>query len=192
VHCGFCATFCPHGVLALENKTSMISYDYELIYALGTMLGVSDPEGALRLMDEVEVWGLDAMSTGVVLAWATEAQQRGLVGEQETGGLLLAWGDWQTYLEAMSRIVEQPSEFYRALARGAEHAAARYGGREFALTFGGNEMPGYHTGPAAHLGYLLGARHGHLCNAPASPSRRCGCRSASSRRPGRPGRWTSR
>jgi aldehyde:ferredoxin oxidoreductase len=26
-------------------------------------------------------------------------------------------------------------------------------------------MPGYHTGPAAHLGVLLGARHSHLDNA---------------------------
>jgi len=28
----------------------MISYDYELIYSLGSMLGVTDPVGALRLM----------------------------------------------------------------------------------------------------------------------------------------------
>ena len=26
-------------------------------------------------------------------------------------------------------------------------------------------MPGYHTGPACHLGYLTGARHSHLDNA---------------------------
>ena len=26
-------------------------------------------------------------------------------------------------------------------------------------------MPGYHTGPAGHLGYLTGARHSHLDNA---------------------------
>jgi len=26
-------------------------------------------------------------------------------------------------------------------------------------------MPGYHTGPAAHIGYLFGARHSHLDSA---------------------------
>jgi aldehyde:ferredoxin oxidoreductase len=26
-------------------------------------------------------------------------------------------------------------------------------------------MPGYHTGPACHLGYLAGARHSHLDSA---------------------------
>jgi aldehyde:ferredoxin oxidoreductase len=61
--------------------------------------------------------------------------------------------------------VEQPNHFYRALAQGVERAASLYGGRDFALAFGGNEMPGYHTGPAAHLGVLIGARHSHLDNA---------------------------
>jgi aldehyde:ferredoxin oxidoreductase len=63
------------------------------------------------------------------------------------------------------RIVSQPNDFYRALARGAEHAASIYGGLDFALAFGGNEMPGYHTGPGCHLGYLTGARHSHLDSA---------------------------
>jgi len=33
----------------------------------------------LRLMDEMEVQGLDVMSAGAALAWATEAFQTGLV-----------------------------------------------------------------------------------------------------------------
>mgnify|MGYP000947944610 FL=1 len=171
--CSHCPVGCIH-IAALrepdENepyfyKTSMISYDYELIYALGSMLGGSDPEGLLKLIDRIEVYGLDAMSTGVVLAWATEAQERGLVSEDAAGGLRLAWGDYPAYLEAVRRIVEQPNEFYAALARGVEHAASVYGGEDFALAFGGNEMPGYHTGPGAHLGFLVGARHSHLDSA---------------------------
>ena len=51
------------------------------------------------------------------------------------------------------------------MARGAEYAASIYGGSDYALTFGGNEMPGYHTGPGCHLGYLTGARHSHLDSA---------------------------
>ena len=77
----------------------------------------------------------------------------------------LAFGDAENYIAATQRIVSQPTDFYRALARGVEHAASIYGGAEFALAFGGNEMPGYHTGPACHLGYLTGARHSHLDSA---------------------------
>ena len=168
--CAHCPVACihlaalriPHPDEPYFYKTSMLGYDYEPIYALGSMLGGSDVSGMLQLMDEVELLGLDAMSTGVVLAWATEALERGIISTEETGGLALSWGDYATYIEATRWIVDQPTDLYRALARGVDHAASDYGGEEFALAFGGNEMPGYHTGPAAHLTYLTGARHSHL------------------------------
>ena len=171
--CAHCPVACihiaalrePHEIEPYFYKTSMISYDYEPIYAMGSMLGVGEPEGLLRLLDRAEVLGLDLMTTGPVLSWATEAQEKGLISKKDTGGLTLAWGDWKTYLEATSRIVEQPNDFYTALARGVDHASSIYGGEEFALAMGGNEMPGYHTGPAAHVGFLAGARHSHLDNA---------------------------
>jgi aldehyde:ferredoxin oxidoreductase len=70
--------------------------------------------------------------------------------------------------------VAQPNDFYRALARGVEHAASVYGGADFALAFGGNEMPGYHTGPACHLTHLTGARHSHLDSAGYSLDQKAG------------------
>jgi aldehyde:ferredoxin oxidoreductase len=143
----------------------MLGYDHEPIYATGSLLGIGDVPGMLRLMDEMEVQGLDVMSAGVALAWATEALQTGLVTPKETDGLELAFGNAENYIAATQRIVSQPTDFYRAVARGVEHAASVYGGAEFALAFGGNEMPGYHTGPACHLGYLTGARHSHLDSA---------------------------
>lgn len=171
--CSHCPVACIH-IAALrepcENepyfyKTSMISYDYETLYALGAMLGIGDAPGYLRLVDRIEHLALDAMSAGVALAWATEALERGVISTNETDGLRLAWGDAATYCQAVERIVSQPNEFYAALARGVEAAAEQYGGLDFALSYGKNEMPGYHTGPASHLGFLLGARHSHLDNA---------------------------
>jgi len=129
-----------------------------------------------QLLDEAEIQGLDVMSMGVTLAWATEALQRGLISTRETDGLALEWGSYPAYLEAARRIVSQPNDFYRALARGAEHAAALYGGLDFALTFGGNEMAGYHAGPATHLGYLTGARHSHLDSAGYSLDQKAGAK----------------
>ncbi len=184
VACAHCPVACIH-LAAVRYpypkepyfyKTSLIGYDHEPIFAIGSLLGGDDIKGMFRVLDEAEVQGLDVMSMGVTLAWATEALQRGLISTQETDGLTLAWGDYATYLEAAGRIVSQPNDFYRALARGAEHAAARYGGSDFALTFGGNEMPGYHTGPACHLGYLTGARHSHLDSAGYSIDQRAGAK----------------
>jgi aldehyde:ferredoxin oxidoreductase len=171
--CAHCPVACihlaalriPHPKEPYFYKTSMLGYDHELIYAMGSMLNGSDVAGMLQLMDEAEVQGLDVISAGVTLAWATEALERGVISTQETDGLALEWGDYPTYIEALRRIVSQPNDFYRALARGVDHAASIYGGADFALAFGGNEMPGYHTGPAVHLTYLTGARHSHLDSA---------------------------
>jgi len=171
--CAHCPVACIHlAALRVQHpkepffyKTVMLGYDHEPIYALGSMLGIGNPAGMLQLLDEVEIQGLDAMSTGVVLAWATEALEKGFISTVETDGVLLTWGNWSNYILAVRKIVAQPNDFYRALGRGVEHAASIYGGIEFALAFGGNEMPGYHTGPAGHLGYLTGARHSHLDSA---------------------------
>ena len=169
VACAHCPVACVH-LAALRipyekdpyfYKTSMISYDHEPIFATGSMLGISNAPGMLTLMDEIEVQGLDVMSAGVALAWATEAQQHGIITEKETGGLRLEFGQAETYIQAVERIVSQPTEFYQALAKGAAHASSVYGGEEYALVFGKNEMPGYHTGPGCYLGYLTGARHSH-------------------------------
>ncbi|MHA1606611.1 MAG: aldehyde ferredoxin oxidoreductase family protein [Candidatus Freyarchaeota archaeon] len=170
VACAHCPIACIHLAALREPyedepyfyKTTWVSYDYELTYALGSMLGISDTHGFLMLLDEVEKQGVDAMSTGVCLAWATEAYEKGLLSRGDLEGLEPKWGDYETYIKMVELIVEQPNEFYKHLAMGVEAAASRYGGLDFALAFGGNEMPGYHTGPAGHVGYLTGARHSHL------------------------------
>ncbi|MET1124512.1 MAG: aldehyde ferredoxin oxidoreductase family protein [Archaeoglobaceae archaeon] len=172
VACAHCPIACIHIAalrLPYENelyfyRTIMISYDYELIYALGSMLGVGSRDGLLRLIHRVEAFGLDAISTGVCLAWATEALKRGLVSEKDTI-VRLEFGEVESYIRAVGYIVSQPNEFYRALAKGVTYASKLYGGEDFALAFGGNEMPGYHTGYAAYLGYLTGLRHSHLDSA---------------------------
>lgn len=172
VACAHCPVACIH-IAAIREEyphekyfytTRYVSYDYEPTYALGTMLGIGDRKGFLKLLEEVEIYGLDAMSTGVALAWATEAYWRGIIGKDETL-VTPSWGDWVNYIKMVRYIVNQPNEFYKYLAMGVEEAASKYGGLDFALAFGRNEMPGYHTGPATHIGFLIGARHSHLDNA---------------------------
>ncbi len=171
--CSHCPVGCIH-IAALREpfadesyfyKTSMISYDYEPIYALGSLLGVSTPEAFLKLMDVVEACGIDAMSVGVVLAWATETYAKGLISQKETMGIIPVWGDASAYNAMVKNIAGRENDFYKDLGRGVEHAARVYGNRDGALSFGKNEMAGYHTGAGTHIGTLIGMRHSHLDNA---------------------------
>ncbi len=168
--CAHCPVACIH-LASLRTayphdpyfyKTEMIGYDHEPIFSAGSYLGIGEVAGMLKVIDETEVQGLDVMSAGIALGWATEAFQKGLITTAETNGLTLAFGDADSYIRALKFVVSQPNDFYKALAQGADHASSVYGGADFALTFGGNEIPGYCTGPACYLGYLAGARHSHL------------------------------
>lgn len=163
---------CPVGCIHIANLRrqfgddheylyKQVSYDYELIYAQGTMLGLNDPQEILPILDETESCGLDSMTTGVALAWATEALEKGVVSEAETL-VPLRFGEKTGYLEAVRHITNGSNEFWRTLARGTMAAAKQYGGEDFACVLGGQEMAGYATGEAYYVSHALGFRHSHL------------------------------
>ncbi|TIH13067.1 aldehyde ferredoxin oxidoreductase [Marinifilum sp. JC120] len=137
-----------------------VAYDYEPIFATGSMLGVTDAFQVLGIMDEVEKAGLDVMSGGVALAWATEAFEKGLVSEAETL-VPLAFGDAENYKKAVQYLGSAENDFYAALGKGSLVAAAKYGGEDFACVLG-QEMAGYATGEAFYVAEGLGFRHSHL------------------------------
>lgn len=146
-----------------EYEAISVGYDFELIYALGSFLGIKTSDEILELIEAVEEAGMDAMSTGVVLGWATEATMKGLVTEAETL-VPLAFGNSASYVKAIHHIANRTNDFYHTLGLGADAAAAVYGGADFAMTFAKNEMSGYHTGYGTIVGSVVGARHSHLCN----------------------------
>ena len=89
--CAGCPVGCIHmGMLREqfgdehEYQYRQVSYDYEPIFAVGSMLGISRASEVLTLLDEVEAVGVDVMSAGVALAWATEALEKGVVSREET------------------------------------------------------------------------------------------------------------
>ncbi|SHO49266.1 aldehyde ferredoxin oxidoreductase C-terminal domain-containing protein [Desulfopila aestuarii] len=165
--CAGCPVGCIHiGYIRekakLDNRYHyhQVAYDYEPIFAVGTMLGVTDAFGVLRILDEIEKVSLDAMSAGVALAWATEAAARGLVSENETL-IPLSFGEVEHYRQAAIHLGRGTNEFYRLLGQGTLKAAKVYGGEEFACVLG-QEMAGYATGELYFAAQTLGFRHSHL------------------------------
>ena len=137
-----------------------ISYDHELIFAVGSMLGVMDCFEVLKLIDVAEKMGLDVMSPGVALAWATEALGKGIITEKETL-VPLAFGDSAAYQAALQHLGYGTNEFYQILSQSTAKAAERYGGSDFACVLG-QEMGGYATGETYFVSQALGFRHSHL------------------------------
>ncbi len=163
---------CPCGCIQIAEfreefapahySTSRVSYDYEPIFAVGSQLSLSSTRDILRLLVFIEKQGLDVMSLGNTLAWATEAFLSGVIDEKETEGLCLSFGDTDTYLEVLRRIDSGSGEFFRDLERGTAFCAKKYGGEEYAMHYGGLEPAGYLTGENAIITWIAGIRHSHL------------------------------
>ena len=146
-----------------EYETMSVAYDYELIATMGSYLGIDDSGAILELIDAVEEYGFDAVSGGICLAWATECFEKGIITKEQTL-TDLAFGNKEGYLEAIKYMAAKKNDFYDALSDGVYAASQKFGGKEFAVSIARNEMPAYHTGYGAIVGYACGARHSHLCN----------------------------
>jgi aldehyde:ferredoxin oxidoreductase len=137
-----------------------VSYDHEPIFAVGAMLSVENCFEVLAIIDISEKMGLDVMSAGVALAWATEATEKGIISEKETI-VRLSFGDTEGYKQAMLHLGMATNDFYNILAQGTLRAAEQYGGKDYACVLG-QEMAGYATGEVYFVSQALGLRHSHL------------------------------
>ena len=165
--CSGCPVGCIHIGFVRERFTKehrylyrQVSYDHEPIFAVGAMLSIENCFSVLAIIDMAEKMGLDVMSAGVALAWATEATEKGVISEKETVARL-SFGDTEAYKEAMLHLGRGTNDFYRLLAQGTLKAAEQYGGKDYACVLG-QEMAGYATGEVYFASQALGFRHSHL------------------------------
>jgi aldehyde:ferredoxin oxidoreductase len=170
--CAGCQIGCIHVALyrrpfapGWEYEHTLVPYDHELVYAVGSLLGVGDRPDVLRLIEDIDRAGMDTISCGTALAWATEALERGLLEPAQFEGIDLRWGDANRYARAIEAIAQRRGEVAHWLGEGEVAAARHFGGQDFVAAVGGQGIAGYWTGYAHVLGHLLGARHSHLDNA---------------------------
>jgi len=87
--CTSCVVHCRH-----KNRLGGEGPEYSTVGLLGANLGIASAEHVVRLNNLVNELGMDASSTGTVIAWAMELYQRGLVDDRLTLGPLV-WGDFE-------------------------------------------------------------------------------------------------
>lgn len=98
--------------------------------------------------------GIDGTEPGILLAWATDCYQRGILTKDDTDGLELDWGDEKVALEILGRINRRQG-FGNLLAEGLGRAAKKLGrGSEyFAQTIKGR--PSLEAGVRATYGTAI-------------------------------------
>ena len=125
------------GPYALEEGPGS---EYEAAAALGTLQFMDDREANHKANELCNRMGMDVISCGSTLAYATEAFEAGLISEKDTGGLKLGWGQPQVLLDLIEKTARREG-IGDDLAEGTRAMAEKYGGKEMAIHVKGLECP---------------------------------------------------
>ncbi|MDP2268313.1 MAG: aldehyde ferredoxin oxidoreductase N-terminal domain-containing protein, partial [Deltaproteobacteria bacterium] len=85
--CSGCTIHCRH-----VNKFGGEGPDFVSTALLGANAGIDDLDEVIRLSNLCNDLGLDSASAGTIIPWAMELYERGIIGDEQTGGPLV-WGD---------------------------------------------------------------------------------------------------
>src|SRR5580704_17313682 len=153
--CASCTIGCEHIYKGRDGRKTRV--EYENVFALGPMCGVSDPDAVLAASARCDDLGLDTISAGGTIAWAMECAERGLIDAP-----WLRFGDADALLRALDEIGTRSTPLGDLLAQGSRAASRTVGGDSgtFAPHVKGLEMPGYEprTLHAMALGLAVNAR----------------------------------
>ena len=158
--CAACTIGCEH-IFHSTNRTDSedsagVRMEYENLFALGPLCGVSDSNVVLeasRLCDEL---GLDTISAGGSIAFAMECVEHGLLNEPD-----LTFGNGTALLKTLRKIGTREG-IGDLLAEGTRIASQQIGqgSAAFAAHVKGLELPGYEPRvlQTMALGFAVGSR----------------------------------
>jgi aldehyde:ferredoxin oxidoreductase len=152
---------CVACTIGCEHIYGGIRVEYESLFALGSLCGVSDSDAVLRASQRCDELGLDTISTGGTIAFAMECVERGWLHDLFKDVAWLKFGSGEALLHAIELIGAREG-IGNLLAEGSRRAAHSIGHNSIAIApqVKGLEIPGYE--PRAlqtmALGFAVGAR----------------------------------
>ncbi|RLB00120.1 MAG: aldehyde ferredoxin oxidoreductase, partial [Deltaproteobacteria bacterium] len=94
--------------------------------AFGTMPEINDMESVLVGNHLVNYYGLDTLETGAMITWAMELYEKGILTDEDTGGIKLEFGNKEALWEMIHKIANREG-LGDILAEGPLRAAKRIG-----------------------------------------------------------------
>jgi aldehyde:ferredoxin oxidoreductase len=176
VGCATCAMRCDHIAVVPEGqyKGSTSRLEFECLWALGPDCGVDRLDAIIEAMRLCNYYGLDGISAGVVIGFAMDLYEHGIITKEQTDGVDLRFGNPEALVQMVRKIGLREGWLGDVLAEGSMRAAQKIGkgAEEYACHIKGLELPGYdlRSLKTAALGFSVSFRGGcHLRNGAYSP-----------------------
>jgi aldehyde:ferredoxin oxidoreductase len=176
VGCATCGMRCDHIAVVPEGpyQGSTSRLEFECLWSMGPLCGVDRLDAVIEAMRIVNEYGMDGISIGVVVAFAMDCYEHGVITKEQTDGIDLRFGNPEALIAIIHKIGKREGWLGNALAEGVAKAAEIIGGDawKYACHIKGLELPGYdlRTLKTAALGFSVSFRGAcHLRNGAYSP-----------------------
>jgi aldehyde:ferredoxin oxidoreductase len=176
IGCATCGMRCDHIALVPEGeyKGSTSRVEFECLWALGPLCGVDRLDAIIEAIRLCDYYGMDGISAGVIVAFAMDLYENGIITKEDTDGLDLSFGNHEALLETIKRMGTRKGWLGDTLAEGSMRAAEKIdkGAEKYANHIKGMELPGYdlRTLKTAALGFSVSFRGAcHLRSGAYSP-----------------------
>ncbi len=139
-----CGGVCKIDDIAGGAYAETFKPEYETCVAFGALLMNKDLETIFYINELLNRAGMDTISAGHTVAYAIECFENGLLTKEDTGGLMLNWGNAEAIVELVKKMVAREG-IGDLLADGVRAAVERIGNKSerYAMHAGGQE-PGLH------------------------------------------------
>ncbi|MCW4048078.1 MAG: aldehyde ferredoxin oxidoreductase family protein [Candidatus Bathyarchaeota archaeon] len=176
VGCATCGMRCDHIAVVPEGpyQGATSRLEFECLWSMGPLCGIDRLDAIIEAMKIVNEYGMDGISIGVVVAFAMDCYEHGVITKEQTDGIDLRFGNAEALIALIHKIGKREGWLGNTLAEGVARAAEIIGGDayKYACHIKGLELPGYdlRTLKTAALGFSVSFRGAcHLRNGAYSP-----------------------
>jgi aldehyde:ferredoxin oxidoreductase len=161
--CTSCPCRCEHIAEVPEGvfKGAIARVEYEPTMAFGPYCGVDRLDAVIKAIEYCNLYGVDAIGTGIIVGFGMECYEKGLITKEDTGGLELEFGNGEAMVEMVKKIALR-EDIGDLLAEGVKVASDKIGqgSAHFAMHIKGVEVTGYELRglKTCALGYAVSRR----------------------------------
>jgi aldehyde:ferredoxin oxidoreductase len=146
IGCSSCAMRCEHEVVVPEGpyKGTMTRMEYETLWALGPYCGIGRLDTIIKGMELCNYYGMDAIGAGVVVGFAMDCYENGILSQKDFDGLEAQFGNSEALLLILEKMGKREG-IGDVLADGVRIAGQKIdkGAEKLAQHIKGLEVTGY-------------------------------------------------
>jgi aldehyde:ferredoxin oxidoreductase len=146
IGCSSCAMRCEHEVVIPEGpyKGTMTRMEYETLWAMGPYCGIDRLDTIIKGMELCNYYGMDAIGAGVIVAFAMDCYESGILSQKDLGGIEANFGNSEALIQLLEKMGKREG-IGDILAEGVRIAGKKIGkgAEKLAQHIKGLEVTGY-------------------------------------------------